>query len=221
MCCIICSAQFYSSFFFFIFFFFNDTATTEIYTLSLHDALPILVLAIVRVVLDRGDPSDGPPVRPCDEVLRYGVLEERVLVGGQQGTDIAAQLRGPQRIAAVVVVGEGDEAIETAPVRNGRDLHCAQTTPSAFPSRAKAPKARSIWSAVWVAIRLVRSRHCDGGTAGGTTGFVNTPASNSLRQNTNVLSSGPISTGTMGVSVGPMSKPSPRRPSCSRRVFSH
>src|SRR5258705_12783135 len=26
------------------FFFFNDTATTEIYTLSLHDALPILIL---------------------------------------------------------------------------------------------------------------------------------------------------------------------------------
>src|SRR5215217_9346369 len=29
------------SFIFFFFFFFNDTATTEIYTLSLHDALPI------------------------------------------------------------------------------------------------------------------------------------------------------------------------------------
>src|SRR3712207_9589195 len=28
----------------FIFFFFNDTATTEIYTLSLHDALPIYVV---------------------------------------------------------------------------------------------------------------------------------------------------------------------------------
>src|SRR5689334_24201490 len=27
----------------FLFFFFNDTATTEIYTLSLHDALPIYV----------------------------------------------------------------------------------------------------------------------------------------------------------------------------------
>src|SRR5215203_4251213 len=27
---------------FLVFFFFNDTATTEIYTLSLHDALPIL-----------------------------------------------------------------------------------------------------------------------------------------------------------------------------------
>src|SRR2546430_11558824 len=27
-------------------FFFNDTATTEIYTLSLHDALPILIAAV-------------------------------------------------------------------------------------------------------------------------------------------------------------------------------
>ena len=32
----------------FIFFFFNDTATTEIYTLSLHDALPIYEYSIRR-----------------------------------------------------------------------------------------------------------------------------------------------------------------------------
>src|SRR2546422_9117329 len=31
----------------FLFFFFNDTATTEIYTLSLHDALPISQMAHV------------------------------------------------------------------------------------------------------------------------------------------------------------------------------
>src|SRR2546430_11786045 len=30
----------------FFFFFFNDTATTEIYTLSLHDALPISLLTL-------------------------------------------------------------------------------------------------------------------------------------------------------------------------------
>src|SRR5436309_8854920 len=37
-------------YFFFFFFFFNDTATTEIYTLSLHDALPIyVVVGVVRV----------------------------------------------------------------------------------------------------------------------------------------------------------------------------
>src|SRR5690606_42110976 len=35
-------------FFLFFFFFFNDTATTEIYTLSLHDALPILRAAPQR-----------------------------------------------------------------------------------------------------------------------------------------------------------------------------
>src|SRR6266850_7981887 len=33
--------KFFYEFYFFFFFFFNDTATTEIYTLSLHDALPI------------------------------------------------------------------------------------------------------------------------------------------------------------------------------------
>src|SRR2546427_11505824 len=32
----------------FFFFFFNDTATTEIYTLSLHDALPISIITRVQ-----------------------------------------------------------------------------------------------------------------------------------------------------------------------------
>src|SRR5215475_15894135 len=36
-------------FFFFFFFFFNDTATTEIYTLSLHDALPIGITAVATI----------------------------------------------------------------------------------------------------------------------------------------------------------------------------
>src|SRR2546430_13030780 len=35
-----------------IFFFFNDTATTEIYTLSLHDALPIYGARRVLVQID-------------------------------------------------------------------------------------------------------------------------------------------------------------------------
>src|SRR2546422_5916048 len=45
-----------------IFFFFNDTATTEIYTLSLHDALPIwhrVPLPVVR----RGNPDGRRPER--------------------------------------------------------------------------------------------------------------------------------------------------------------
>src|SRR5277367_7166086 len=39
--CIMSFSCLLSTFFFSYFFFFNDTATTEIYTLSLHDALPI------------------------------------------------------------------------------------------------------------------------------------------------------------------------------------
>src|SRR2546425_5195732 len=35
----------------FVFFFFNDTATTEIYTLSLHDALPIWSAASRRALV--------------------------------------------------------------------------------------------------------------------------------------------------------------------------
>src|SRR2546429_1471582 len=55
----------------FFFFFFNDTATTEIYTLSLHDALPILgagrsgVGAHVRVP-DRAEARGGDPDRSSD-----------------------------------------------------------------------------------------------------------------------------------------------------------
>src|SRR6266550_7884607 len=44
----------------FIYFFFNDTATTEIYTLSLHDALPIspAVLGLQRLaVVGEGNPG--------------------------------------------------------------------------------------------------------------------------------------------------------------------
>src|SRR5256885_4181760 len=42
-----------------IFFFFNDTATTEIYTLSLHDALPISRRRRGRPAAPRGGDSRG------------------------------------------------------------------------------------------------------------------------------------------------------------------
>src|SRR3712207_7790218 len=51
-----------------MFFFFNDTATTEIYTLSLHDALPILTVSKQSPVRTHAGPQtlhlqvwvDGP-----------------------------------------------------------------------------------------------------------------------------------------------------------------
>src|SRR5690349_24132865 len=47
----------------FFFFFFNDTATTEIYTLSLHDALPISLPMSIT--------TDSRTVKPC---LRYAAI---------------------------------------------------------------------------------------------------------------------------------------------------
>src|SRR2546428_9048499 len=50
----------------YIFFFFNDTATTEIYTLSLHDALPIYMqqLAVDGVALVPGVQRGAVAARP-------------------------------------------------------------------------------------------------------------------------------------------------------------
>src|SRR2546422_11285554 len=43
-----------------VFFFFNDTATTEIYTLSLHDALPIWFERVSAPRELPAVPADGP-----------------------------------------------------------------------------------------------------------------------------------------------------------------
>src|SRR6266511_6047436 len=56
--------------FFFFFFFFNDTATTEIYTLSLHDALPIYISGW-QVAADANDAMTMYPdqsLSPSDSV---------------------------------------------------------------------------------------------------------------------------------------------------------
>src|SRR5688572_32941925 len=57
-----------------LFFFFNDTATTEIYTLSLHDALPISRCALSHGLSLRDESNLKVPVRrlvllfPDDEI---------------------------------------------------------------------------------------------------------------------------------------------------------
>src|SRR2546430_12506466 len=54
----------------FFFFFFNDTATTEIYTLSLHDALPICLLRQIDVRRAR------QAHRLCESRLEAGFLDQ-------------------------------------------------------------------------------------------------------------------------------------------------
>src|SRR5256885_10636623 len=74
------------------FFFFNDTATTEIYTLSLHDALPIYhyrmplaleaalqdidVVLIILYVQNRSEEHTSELQSPCNLVCRL-LLEKK------------------------------------------------------------------------------------------------------------------------------------------------
>src|SRR3989442_6228099 len=64
----------------FFFFFFNDTATTEIYTLSLHDALPISYLVYpAALAVVRGD------ARLCSRQGRVDHLQQGPVEGSQRG----------------------------------------------------------------------------------------------------------------------------------------
>src|SRR5258708_10627844 len=62
-------------------FFFNDTATTEIYTLSLHDALPILRWRWLRTIVHFGmdhasDSTDRKSTRlnSSHQIISYAVF---------------------------------------------------------------------------------------------------------------------------------------------------
>src|SRR5574341_2634206 len=67
--------------FFAYFFFFNDTATTEIYTLSLHDALPISALGL---------PSRGWPTLPT--LMKYFRRSEEHTSELQSPTNLVCRL---------------------------------------------------------------------------------------------------------------------------------
>src|SRR5690242_21844885 len=51
------------------FFFFNDPATTEIYTLSLHDALPILAIGYIAITSRSRGPASC--VKTVDWAIRH------------------------------------------------------------------------------------------------------------------------------------------------------
>src|SRR2546429_8684292 len=71
----------------FILFFFNDTATTEIYTLSLHDALPISKLA---------DPRGFKTAKEAEDVLRGGKAIV-LITSGIHSTEVMSTMALPPR----------------------------------------------------------------------------------------------------------------------------
>src|SRR3989454_12047952 len=85
--------------FLFYFFFFNDTATTEIYTLSLHDALPISRVSFSHSSATRPLPfpprgPDGQPQRvQPDEAFGVFLPVDVVLLEGRH----VQAVEGPRR----------------------------------------------------------------------------------------------------------------------------
>src|ERR1039457_7659086 len=75
------------------FFFFNDTATTEIYTLSLHDALPIYI-NMVRTT--HYPPAQGF-IDLADEMGMYVIDEVPMGYGGEFGDDPSFMESGLRR----------------------------------------------------------------------------------------------------------------------------
>src|SRR5882757_6743971 len=108
----------------FLFFFFNDTATTEIYTLSLHDALPIRhchwrgdQFSGARDVGLAGGAGEQSVVADAMEPLRQNVEQEAPdeLVGRERH---GAVPRLP--VLAVVLVTEGHGNGRSRRARRGR-----------------------------------------------------------------------------------------------------
>src|SRR5256886_14160890 len=75
-----------------IFFFFNDTATTEIYTLSLHDALPIWLPA-VEALLAEPDVAALLATHPRSLVLR--AVRETIDAARADGGTVPPEGWGP------------------------------------------------------------------------------------------------------------------------------
>src|SRR5215213_11837696 len=101
---------------FFFFFFFNDTATTEIYTLSLHDALPIDGLLAAEQDLPHLDRVAG--VLRRDDGAHVGLVRQRlkrvhhVEVARVERPVLGLDHRAARRVHLREGLAEPDEVLE-------------------------------------------------------------------------------------------------------------
>src|SRR5256885_10737436 len=80
---------------FFFFFFFNDTATTEIYTLSLHDALPIFY-PLSQHPMYPNSASQAPTQWPPSQIARpNGYAVVRLSSCGERSEEHTSELQSP------------------------------------------------------------------------------------------------------------------------------
>src|SRR2546427_9446427 len=92
-----------------IFFFFNDTATTEIYTLSLHDALPILRL--------RWPQRQAAMQWPCSCVVSFsfGVGGFRSCAASRRSEEHTSELQSQSNLVCRLLLEKKKPATNAAP----------------------------------------------------------------------------------------------------------
>src|SRR3712207_7170741 len=73
-------------------FFFNDTATTEIYTLSLHDALPILDMKSVKYIATVDVKKEEAGLIKASEMLGKNL----VIIGRERSEEHTSELQSRQ-----------------------------------------------------------------------------------------------------------------------------
>src|SRR3712207_6846428 len=107
-------------------FFFNNTATTEIYTLSLHDALPI----------SAADPEPDPVLHPTEPTVSQGEAAGAVTVGvedvadGQQVTIGAPDRAGlVSGLAGVLALNQPDVRAAKGNAAGGRATAASAVRP--------------------------------------------------------------------------------------------
>src|SRR5712675_1027066 len=113
------------------FFFFNDTATTEIYTLSLHDALPIFPRGRAGVV--------KLEVNAVGRVIRELDREE-----GNPGDELGLTIDNELQAAVLSRIGDESASAVVLDARNGEVLAMA-TNPSFDPSLFNSGISQAQW----------------------------------------------------------------------------
>src|SRR5882762_1972954 len=172
-------------FLFLFFFFFNDTATTEIYTLSLHDALPIW-LGLTRKFPSCGVP---PALKRCAKILEGAALSVKIPPAAQTITkspNASTATAGNLGLAAPIGWNAGSSTRKSGasglpaaskrrakmPLVPSTNLLTHETTkvPDGF-----IPTAASNWSRGYVLIGT-----CDAGTNGSSFRMVPNPRASAM-----------------------------------------
>src|SRR3712207_7237997 len=95
-----------------IFFFFNDTATTEIYTLSLHDALPIWLQQADRH-LHRARARERPRLRcaPCPLDHLRAAVRRRTAAARLRSEEHTSELQSRQYLVCRLLLEKKKKSI--------------------------------------------------------------------------------------------------------------